>query len=396
MASAESSASCPFAANRDDRKSARLAARLVKPEAGARVVGSLALARDILRNPGALQAGAGAEQVNTGNPDQAPVFYLDGEPHRRKRAAIARFFTPKAVTTRHHVVMKRTTEALLARLRADGSARLDEISFELAVAVAAEIIGLTESRLPTMAKRIEASLASIGKPRRKGPLLWLATAGQAMRFLHFFYRDVRPAIRARRAEPRDDVISHLLDEGYSDKAILIECTTYAAAGMVTTREFIVMVAWHLFERDDLREAFLAGDEAAQLAMLQEILRLEPVAALVHRRATQAISTANGEALAGELLALDIRAANTDAAAVGASPFAIDPERPRRQKGNGSFLSFGDGNHTCPGWQVALHETRIFIDALMRVPGIGLEHEPDMSWNAGLMSYELRNAIVVTR
>jgi cytochrome P450 len=217
-----------------------------------------------------------------------------------------------------------------------------------------------------------------------------------MRFLHFFYRDVRPAIRTRRAEPRDDVISHLLDEGYSDKAILIECTTYAAAGMVTTREFIVMVAWHLFERADLREAFLAGDEAAQLAMLQEILRLEPVAALVHRRATQAISTANGEALAGELLALDIRAANTDAAAVGACPFAIDPERPRRQKGNGSFLSFGDGNHTCPGWQVALHETRIFIDALMRVPDIRLEREPDMTWNAGLMSYELRNAIIVTR
>ena len=41
-------------------------------------------------------------------------------------------------------------------------------------------------------------------------------------------------------------------------------------------------------------------------------------------------------------------------------------------------------------------TRIFINALMRVPGIRLEREPDMSWNAGLMSYELRNAIVATR
>ncbi len=71
-----------------------------------------------------------------------------------------------------------------------------------------------------------------------------------------------------------------------------------------------------------------------------------------------------------------------------------PDRAKRQNQNGTFMSFGDGSHRCPGWQVALNETRVFIDRLLRVPGIRLEREPDMHWNSSLMGYELRNAIVV--
>src|SRR5580692_8244253 len=90
---------------RDDRKSARLAAERVAPEAGAQVIDKFSFAREVLRSSVAKQAGAGAEQVDNGNPEHAPVFYLDGESHRRKRSAIARFFTPKAVTTRYRDVM---------------------------------------------------------------------------------------------------------------------------------------------------------------------------------------------------------------------------------------------------------------------------------------------------
>jgi len=57
------------------------------------------------------------------------------------------------------------------------------------------------------------------------------------------------------------------------------------------------------------------------------------------------------------------------------------------------MSFGDGVHRCPGAQVALHETRVFIDALFRVPGVQLVREPRLVWNKSLMSYELRDAIV---
>jgi cytochrome P450 len=394
-ATAHQSATCPFDASRDDRKSARLAAERVAPEPGAKVVTSFAAAREILRNAAIKQGGAGADLIDTGDPERVPVFYLDGEAHKRKRSELARFFTPKIIATRYRAVMENTADALLAEFRAKGQAPLDEISFALAVAVAADIVGLKNSNPVGMAARIKATLADLGGHRRNVLARLFGRLRQSYHGLEFYFRDVRPAITARRKNRQVDIISHLIDEGYSDKAILIECMTYAAAGMVTTREFIVMAAWHLFGRQDLRERFLAGDEDEQLAILQEILRLEPIAALLHRRVPEITPIASGAPIpAGSLMAIDIRAANTDEAATGPCPYALDPERAARMKVNASFLSFGDGNHRCPGAQVALAETRVFLDRLMRVPGIRLAREPTMGWCAALMSYELRDAIVV--
>jgi cytochrome P450 len=385
---------CPFDPSRDERKSARLAAERVTFDSSAQVVNRFSFAREVLRNALAKQAGADSDQVDTGNPDHAPVFYLDGEAHRRKRGTIARLFTPTAVTTRYRAIMERTTEALLARMKAAGEARLDVLSLELAVTVAAEIVGLTNSDYTSMASRIGATLNSSvpsALPRRFGrllrPLLFRFHA------LNFFYRDVRPAIEARRRTRREDLISQLLDEKYSNKAIMIECMTYAVAGMVTTREFIVMAAWHLLESDALRARFLTGDEADQLAILDEILRLEPVASVLQRRATEEMAIGSGTISAGTLLAVDIRSANTDESVTGPYPYALDPDRAKRMKAAGGYLSFGYGSHRCPGSQVAMHETRVFLDRLLRVPGIRLEHAPQIGWSDLLMSYELRGAMI---
>jgi cytochrome P450 len=378
---------------RDDRKSAALADRRVHADPGARVVGTFGFGRAILRSGQMLQAGASAEQAKVGGEKYGSVFFLDGEDHRRRRTAIARFFTPKAISTRHRLVMERTSDELLGRMRADGRGRLDELSYQLAVAVAAEIVGLTNSDRAGMARRIQATLLGT-RLRSMHPVIrvpaQLLTAAYAMRF---FARDVRPAIRARRERRRDDVISHLLDEGYPDRAILIECMTYAVAGMVTTREFIVMAAWHLFDNDALRARFTAGDEAEQITILEEILRLEPVAAMIHRRSTQAADLGPGTVEAGELLAVNIRAANIDPETVGECPLTLDPDRAGRMRMVGPYMSFGDGSHRCPGGQVAISETQVFLDRLMRLPDLRLERAPDMTWCDGLMSYELRGAMV---
>lgn len=366
--------------NADERKSACLAARHVKTAPDVRRIANFAQAREILRSPAARQGGAGAEHVDVGDPEQVPVFYLDGEMHRKRRAAIANLFTPKAIALRHARVMEQTTDMLLARLRAQGQARLDEISFELAVAVAAEIVGLTECPPRRMAPRINALLQS-ALATAVGARGLMLKALSAIHGMRFYWHDVRPAIRARRRQRRDDIISQTLDKGYSTRAIMIECMTYATAGMVTTREFIVMVAWHLFDRPDLRQQFLDSDEAAQFALLEEILRLEPVAALIQRRT----------GAEGELVAVDIRAVNMDPAVTGPCPMRIDPGRARREGQNSGYLSFGDGPHTCPGRQVALHETRIFLDRLFRVPGLRLLRAPRLGWNSALMGYALRDA-----
>ncbi len=386
---------CPVRNNEDRRKSAAIAIRNTSPDEGAHWVRQAGLARRVLRSPAALQAGAGADLLRFDNPEEAPVFFLDGEVHASKRRKTQRFLSPKAISDQHYRVMERVTDELLAKFRGQGRGKLEDISFQLAIEVVGEILGLTNSDQAGRARRIQRVLrASISRARGSALARFWLNLKRAVFTGIFFYCDVRPAIRARQASPRNDAISFYLEENYSNKAIIVECLTYGTAGMLTTREFIVMAAWYLFEDEALRQRYLAGDAKEQLAILMEILRLEPVAAMIHRRVNEAVEGLEEAPLPpGEKYGIDIRAVNTDEELVGECPFALDPDRGQRQHSSGRFMSFGDGPHSCPGWQVALHETRIFLDRLFRVPGLKLERDPDISWNDQLKSYELRNAMI---
>lgn len=367
---------CPVS-GRDDRKSAAVA-HTVPDSARTRVVRDFAEGRALLRNPDARQAGFLADLVNKVSLTRAPILYQHGAEHRRQRSATARFFAPRVVATAYRALMERTSDELVDRLRKAGSGNLDELSLEMAVTIAAEIVGLTDSDRGGMARRLGALVTGMPQGGSRLAMILGFARGQA-RSLIFLLRDVKPAIASRRRQRREDVISHLLDEGYSEREILTECLTYGAAGMITTREFITMAGWHLLEDDALRQRFLDGEEAARIAILEEILRLEPVVGLLFRR------------IGADGVALDVRGANADEAAVGGCPHRLDPDRRTADKVGGAGLAFGDGEHRCPGAQVALQEAVIFLDRLLRVSGMRLARTPDIGWNALIAGYELRGA-----
>jgi cytochrome P450 len=358
---------------------------------------SFAAAREVLRSGDVRQAGFNAELVSRFiGRAHAPVLYQDGEVHQRQRSATARFFAPRVVATRYRALMETTSRTLVNRFRTVGRARLDDMSLELAVAVAADIVGLTDSNRHGMAVRLNRFFSA---PRR-APGLRTTLRNFVLnqyRMLSFYWRDVQPAIRARRTSPREDVISHLIAEGYSSREILIECLTYGAAGMATTREFIVMAALRLFEHEALRTRFLEADEAQRMVILEEVLRLEPVVSVLKRRTACdiAIETEAGPATipARTLVEIDVAAANRDEAAAGSCPHQLDPDRARAGKVSASLMSFGDGPHRCPGAAVALQEAAIFLDQLFRVPGLRLEESPTMTMNPVSSGYELRDAVI---
>jgi cytochrome P450 len=347
-----------------------------------------ATARALLRSTDTRQAGFGIENATKlDGRMRLPVLYRDGVEHRDHRRQTAKYFTPRRVDTAYRALMERLADEQCEVLLRRGEADLSALSFALAVAVAGEVIGLTRSQ-GSMARRLDRFFDRVVPEPSLADRLRNSFAIAA-----FYWRDVRPAVRARRRERRDDLISHLLDEGCTNSEILGECVTFAAAGMVTTREFITVVAWHLLTDDELRSAYVEGSEKERQALLHEILRLEPVVANLLRTTTADIPIGGATIPAGARVDIGVAAANVDPEVAGADPGAVCPGRTMPDGVGGAVLSFGDGPHRCPGAYIAIQETDIFLMKLFALPGLRLVREPAVRIRPEIASYEVAGLVL---
>lgn len=374
--------------------------RIERDEEGVWQVYGFEEARAVLRSSDTRQAGFGARMLEKfSGTKHRSILYLEGPAHNEQRRKTARFFTPKAVSTNYRPLMERLCDRLVADLKRKKRVDLSQMTFALAVQVAAQVVGLTNHRLLGMDKRIEGFFADsfIARPessrQAKLRILW-----RRRRFLAFFLLDVKPSISARRRKPQDDVISHLISQDYTDREILIECITYAAAGMATTREFISVAAWHFLEHPELRERYLAAPEEERYEMLHETLRLEPVISHLLRRATSDITLeSDGAGVTipqGNLIDVHIYATNANESIVGEHPLDLCPGRVIQGDNIPSMLmSFGDGHHRCPGASLAIQEADMLLHRLLAVPGLRIERAPTIGFMAIGKSYELRDFIL---
>jgi len=355
-------------------------------------------ARTILRGTDTQQGGFNAPTVmNVKVLINLPILYLEGKAHLSQRRQTARFFTPKTVTTDYSAFIEALADELIADFKRKGREDLDKMSLTLASAVVSRVVGLTNSRLSGMDARVERFFQQSPKFSWK-PLAKLVNMYRQRNMLKFYVLDVQPAINARKRQPQEDLISHLLENNYSGLEILTECVTYAAAGMTTTREFIGVAAWHLLENAELREQYQAADEEGRYAILHEMLRIEPVIAHLYRRVTADITLeSDGKTITipqGDLIVLHIYSTNADETVTGESPRDLCPGRPLHGEHIPPMLmSFGDGHHRCPGAYLAIKETDIFLQRLLAIPSLRIEKQPTLGWNEVAQSYEIRDFIL---
>lgn len=111
------------------------------------VIRSHDLARQLLRiGDGTRQAGFLGDLILDGTPAiRNPILYLEGPEHREHRSATARFFAPKVVERDYQAMIDAQVEDAVERVRTGPATRLDMLSLQLSVAVAARVVGLTES-----------------------------------------------------------------------------------------------------------------------------------------------------------------------------------------------------------------------------------------------------------
>ena len=105
------------------------------------------LTRQLLRSGETRQAGFKADLLaQMPQVMRQPILYQDGKPHHEQRRQTARFFAPRTVSAQYRVLMEELAERLIGRLRSAGELDFSRITLEMAVNVAAHVIGLTHSR----------------------------------------------------------------------------------------------------------------------------------------------------------------------------------------------------------------------------------------------------------
>lgn len=354
-------------------------------------------ARQILRSDSVKQAGFMSEAVSgAGNfLKNMPILFLEGEEHHRMRRETNKFFTPTITDKRYRDFMEAFATSLVARFTQKKRANLSELTMEMALRTAAQVVGLNSSRVPGIGGRLNGVLntardLNADKPPNRLRLLWAQR-----NLIAFMVFDVKPAIRARRKQPREDVISYLITRDYSDFEILTECIVYGVAGMATTREFISTALWHLLDKPHLRQRMLVGEQEERYAILHEILRLEPIVGHLLRRTTADVEIqSEGQTVtipAGALVDLSVFATNIDPRIMGDDGTSLCPMRPLHS-GQGKVpeyvMSFGDGYHRCPGSFLAIQESDILLRKLLAIDTLRIEKTPEIEYNETVKGYEV--------
>jgi len=338
------------------------------------------------------QAGFQADDVKKSGLD--PVLYQRGDTHRQQRAAIAKFFSPTTTTQKHQVMMERLADELTAELVRTKRVDLNDLSVRMAASVAAAVVGLDPT--PGLIRRLDTMLHTTTDGQNALQRLWRSIAGKGIS-LAFWWLDVRPAIAARRRQPKDDVISYMLSKGKSDVAILAECVVYGAAGMATTQEFISVVLLHCLQHSEFKDLMLTAPVEARYDFLHEVLRLEPVIATIKRRtleATTVVSEGQDYTIpAGALVNFHVYDINADALVLKEKPLQLHSRRELDRGVSRSLVSFGAGPHRCAGEFIALAETDVFVRKLLALPRLRIESGPTIRRNDIVDGYEVRHMMV---
>jgi len=287
------------------------------------------------------------------------IISMDPPEHEKMRKLVSKVFTPRAIAALEDMVREKVYECLDA---------LDPSGFD----IVADFSALFPNEVIT-------TMLGVPKEDRDQIRLWLdlllerhpgeiATTKQgyeaSMNTGIYYYN----LIQQRRAAPRDDMISRLIDteierDGVVEKLTDVDISGFAAmlggAGAETVTKLIgnAMVAFADFP-DQWRK--LRDDRSKVPAAVEELLRYEAPSQYQIRTATRDVTYYGTTIPAGSAVLLVTGSATRDERMFD-DPDRLDVDRERKM---GFNLAFGYGVHSCLGAALARMESRIALEALL--------------------------------
>ena len=186
-------------------------------------------------------------------------------------------------------------------------------------------------------------------------------------------------VAARRANPTDDLITHLAEaeidgDRLTEREVVLTTATFVMAGVELLSSFMSVFALNLHDYPDARRRLVA-DPALVAPAIEESLRFNTSAQRFKRTATRNVVVHGQTIHAGDKVALAFGSANRDERKFP-DPDTFDIER--RPLGH---LGFGSGKHFCLGAQMARLVTEIAMRRfLQRVPDYHLTVDK-VVWNS---------------
>lgn len=303
------------------------------------------------------------------------MLNLDPPDHTRLRALVNKAFTGQMVTQLEPRIQT-IADQLLDQVQHQGQMDLiEEFAFPLPMIVIAELLGIPPRdrlRFRNWSTAFVTPSANLERSSKK-----MAKAGQVM---EDFTRYMRQVFAARRREPRNDLISHLLQaeengDTLSEEELFSMVILLIVAGHETTVNLIGNGMLALLQHPE-QKALLQAQPALLPAAIEEMIRYDgPVERATMRFATEDLLFDGQPIKRGDAVSLVLAGADHDPA-----HFAC-PERFDITRENNRHLGFGLGIHYCLGSALARMEGQIAISTLLqRFPTLRLSAPVDqLKW-----------------
>jgi hypothetical protein len=288
------------------------------------------------------------------------ILFLDEPDHSRIRVPLAKALYARVAKSRPRVdaIVHEVLDRVAAKKSFDLMA---EVAIPIPILVIARILGVDEERLAEFRRWSEDAILSLTPMRDEDETRRMIDGSNKV--AEYF----RELIAARRAAPKDDLISDMATAGadISDAELNINLGSLLVGGNLTTTDLIGNGVWLLLTHPDELAKFRAEPSLAASAV-EEILRYEsPI-------------DATGRVVAGEReiggcpmhdrqsVLASLRAANRDPAAFE------DPDRFDIARKNAPHVAFGGGAHICIGAPLARMEAQSALTQIFaRFPNLKL-------------------------
>lgn len=323
---------------------------------------------DMLRDPihaeeGAVLQRRSLDQVDPSLPRShvSSILTLDDPDHARIRRPLAQALYARVAKFKPEVerIIGETLDGLEGEHCFD---LMDRFCVPIPIDVIASILGVDRERLVEFRAWSEGLIQGLNPFRNAAQTAAMESASEN---LNAYFLE---AMAARRAEPRDDLISDMVrqqaEANLTDTELRINLTALLVGGNLTTTDLIGN-AVRLLLLHPAELAKLKADPKIINAVVEEVLRYEPPVDITGRIAHQDMEIAGCPVKSRQALTMSLRAANRDPE-VYDDPHVFNVSRKHRP-----HVAFGGGAHICIGAPLARLEAQV---ALVRL----FERFPDMT------------------